>query len=728
MAKPNIVPAGAVSREGSELVEYDPAAASTAHLEPQTDEEAERQGPSQRWTFWNRQIAAALVNERRFRNEALACEQAFFGPDDDKGMRDGKPENLDKISDEVALIHSNIEVLKPLVYSDTPQPVVRRRWRGDGRTDATDLMAAEAAQRIAAYLIDTEDFDGAMMATRDDWLIAGRGQTRVVYKAATGKSLERVCPRSVAWPRHLIAPSTSWEMAAWSAFEIPMTRAKMAKRWPDKVDRVSFNNPGLVDKGRGMGDEDRDRGGFAAVEDESGAPAASPFDTVMVWEIWNREEGTVIWWTNGFTEDVLEETDDFLQLENFFPCPKPLVATTKAESLNPRPDIRYYQRLAKEIDKASRKLESLLDVISVSAFIPATMADEIKKILNGENIIIPIKDWIGMMEKGGMNGIVQWLPLQSIVAAAQALITIREQNRQALFEASGVSDIMRAQGDPNETATAQQIKGRYAGLRLSDRQRKMSLHALDVLRLMVEIAVEHFDTATLAEICALDIPMSEMERAAIIQRIDQQEALFTKQMELFQMGMAAKQQGMDINPGQPPQKPEMPKRPETSWELVHDKLRSDITRKITITIETQSTVLADEQADKESRIEFISAFATFVKELLPLITTGQFDMKTVKEILLFGVRGFPKSRTLETMIAAMPDEVKTPAQREEAAVTVAKIKSETDKQLQVMEMADNEKDRQNDLRLKGVEVLQKAADKVSPAPERPQLPPQPAAQ
>ena len=40
---------------------------------------------------------------------------------------------MSAINDEVALIHSNIEVLKPLIYSDTPQPVVRRRWRGDFR-------------------------------------------------------------------------------------------------------------------------------------------------------------------------------------------------------------------------------------------------------------------------------------------------------------------------------------------------------------------------------------------------------------------------------------------------------------------------------------------------------------------------------------------------------------------------------------------------------------------
>lgn len=727
MIAPKIVPTGAVGRDGTEIVQHDPVLANVVD-QPQTDDEAQAQGPTARWTFWNRQVSAALTHERRWRNEAVACETAYFGEDKDQGARDGQNKTMSSINDEVALIHSNIEVLKPLIYSDTPQPVVRRRWRGDGKSDETDLMAAEAGQRLAAYMLDTEDFDGAMKATRDDWLIAGRGQTRVVYKAATAKALERVCPRSVSWPRFLIAPSTSWDSAPWSGFEVPMTRSRIGKRWPDKVNLFSFNTPGLVDKSYGITDDDRDRGGFAQLNDESGQPVASPFDTAMVWEIWNREEGKVIWWSPSFKGDVIEETDDFLGLEGFFPCPKPLIATTKTESLNPRPDIRYYQRRAKEIEKATRKLEGLLDVISVSALVPAANIDDLKKILKGDNVIVAVADWVSLMEKGGLNGIVQWLPIQAIVQAAQALVTIREQNRQAMFEASGVSDIMRAQGDPNETATAQQIKGRYAGLRLSDRQRTMALHARDVLRLMIEIAVEHFDTATIAEICGLDMPMTEMERAAIIQQIETSEAIFARQMALRQEAMALAQQAQDagqpppIDPGPEPKKPDLPKPPKTSWELVHARLKSDISRKITISIETQSTILADEQADKESRIEFISAFATFVKELLPLVGTGQFDLKTVKELLLFGVRGFPKSRTLETMIASLPEEMATPQQQEDVAVTVANIKAKTEVMIKKMDGEERQKDRELEVSLKGVELIQDAADKAAPEPQNPSPP------
>ena len=687
----------------------------TRGIMPETPEEAEEQGPDEDARFWKRQIEAALVHERRFRAEAVHCENLYFGEDNDVAQsRSGDAAALNLVSDEVALIHANVDVLKPMIFSETPQPVVRRRWRGDGRFDETDLMAAEAAQRIATYMLDVEDFDGAMMGARDDWLIVGRGSARAIYKMETGqkpgpdglpveaKTSERVCPRHSEWRRTLYAPASSWHDMPWIAFEVPLTRSKIEKRFPAHAGRFAYNQKGLIDKGKAISDDDRETGGFASMpSDESGAPVPSPFDTAMVWEIWCRDTKEVIWWSPAAPGAILDRVPDPLHLEDFYPSPKPLLATTRSASMTPRSDIRYYERRAKEIDKASKKLASILEVISISGLFPGDMASEVQKLLDGTNKMIPVAAWLKFLEKGGATSIIQWLPLKDIIVAAQALVQMREQARQAMFEASGVSDIMRAQGDPNETATAQQLKGRYAGLRLSERQRRMALFALDLLRIMVEIAFEHFDTATLAEIAGLDLPMTEAERQAAIQRQQMTQALYAKMVEANQMAEA---EGVAVQPLPPP--PEEVKIPATSWELVHDRLRSDFKRKITVSIETQSTVLADETSDKEARIEFLNAFASLTSTLVPLAMGGQIDMKTVKELLMFGVRGFPKSRTIESHIANLPDEPPvTPQQQEDTAITVAKIKAETDLQIEQMRLADKEAERAHEMRLKGVGLI-----------------------
>lgn len=730
MNRADIVTAEDPRSQGDDVVAYSPAAEFNDNGLPETDDEAEAQGPTENWEFWNKQIAAAMVDERRARQEALEAEQLYFGPDNDPGgSSTDQPSN--RITDKQALIHANIDVLRPLVYSDTPTPVVRRRYRGDGRADATALMAAEAGQRIAQYLIDTSDFDHAMEGVRDDWLIPGRGAARAIYKATfetmtemvngtpvqvEKKTDEEVCVRHIPYRRFLMAPCDSWFTMPWIAFEVPMTRSAIKKRFGAKIaDAMSYNQAGLIDSDRAPGDDDRagTRGGLLS-DGESDLPAASPFDTAMVWEIWNKEGREDIWWSNAYKEDVLDKVEDPLGLEKFWPMPMPLLATTKAGSLRPRPDVKYYEQRAREIDMASEKLKSILQTISVSGLFPGAMQDEIKKILNGRNQMVAVADWIGLMEKGGTREIIQWLPLEAMVAAINALLSLREMARQAMFEASGVSDIMRAQGDPTETATAQQIKGRYAGLRLSERQKRMAIYARDMIRIMLEIAVEHFDTSTLAEICGLDLPLTEAERMqmevtndAIRKQFEMKMAAWQQAKQAIDAGALALPPGVQIPP--PPEEPELEPVPSTSWELVHAQLRDDFRRKITVTIETQSTVLADEQADKEARVEFLGAFATFVQQLGPLAASGQFDFKVVKELLMFGVRGFPKSRTLETLISSMPDEPQGEPP-EDTQVTVAKIKAEADRMLEEMRQANNDKERQHEMRMKGVDVMKDAAE------------------
>lgn len=711
--------------------------------EPENDTEAAESGPDDNWRFWDGQIKAGLLHERRWRHEALECERLYFGEDNDPGNAGADDVVRDnRISDKTSLIHANIEVLKPLLFSETPQPVVRRRFRGDGKTDETDLMAAEAGQRIAQFLLDTEPFDEAMESVRDDWLIAGRGAGRVYYKAdiaeieiddpATGqamrmpvKTMERVCPRPTEWRRLVLAPSHSWDNMPWLAFEIPYTRSMCEKRFGEEIAaRINYGQKGLVGSSHALREDDRDVDNRLIEDGETGERAISPFDTVMVWEIWNKDTQEVIWWSGSYTDGLLDKEPDPLGLEGFWPMPKPLLATTKGEQLTPRPSIKYYERRAKEVDLASEKLKTILDVVSVSGMFPGQMADEVKKLLDGTNQMIPVESWLKLMEKGGTNNIIQWLPLQHMIAAIQALITLREQSKQAMFESSGVSDIMRSQGDPNETATAQQIKGRYAGLRLSDRQRKMGTYARDMLRLMVEIAIEHFDTDYLADITGLDLPMTEMDRQMMQMQKQMAQQEFERLSQMHGMIAQAIEAGQMQGPvPPPPEPPEDVKIPGTSWELVHERLRTDYGRKISVTIETNSTVLADEQADKEARIEFLAAFSQFVSQLAPLAGSGQFDYKTVKELLLFGVRGFPKSRTLEGLIASLPDEPQGEP-KEDTAITVAKIKAQVDAEVEKMRMADKEAERQHDMRMKGVDTLVKATETAGEAAATPPPTPQ----
>ena len=739
------MPVGTLQTDGTDVMPYEPQ---TGALDtPESDAEASERGPDERAIFWEKQITAALIHERRWRTEAEHAENLYFGPDEDPTTRDaaaGAAHN--PISETTSTIHGNIDVLKPLLFSETPTPIVQRRFRGDGkRTDETDVMAAEVGQRIAQWILGTTRFDEAMEGVRDDWLIAGRGTARAFYRAefatdpltgAERKTVEEVYAKHWEWRRLVIPPGYSWDRAPWIAFEVPLTRRQVERQFsPDLAARMAYNRAGLIDRSRVLGTSDNAEIDRRDEVTTSGEVNNSPFDTTTAWEIHNRDERKVLWWSPDCSREIMGEIDDPLQLEHFWPCPKPLLATTKGSSMTPRPDIRYYEAAAKEVETATTKMAEILNVIAVAGLYPGKHEQEIRKLLSGKNALYAAEAWFALLDKGGTRDLIQWLPLEPMVAALNALATLREQAKQRMFEASGVSDIMRAQGDPRETATAQNLKGRYAGLRLASRQRAMAIYARDMLRILVEIAVEMFDTAYLAEICALDLPLTEAEREAMIAQEQAVQAAYAAAVEAHAQVMAqrqameqmAAQQGGTVTlpppPPPPAPPPEGPRIPGTSWELVHARLRDDLGRKITITIETQSTILVDEQEDKEARIEFLAAFAAFVEQIMPLVGSGQFDLKTTKELLLFGVRAFPKARTLESLISDLPDEMPQGQDKPDVQVQVAQIRAEVDLEIQRMKMADAEAERAHETRLKGVELAAEAARLAAEPDDPPPAPP-----
>ena len=59
------------------------------------------------------------------------------------------------------ILYSNTETLLPALYSETPRPVIQRRFKDD---DPFGKAVSEASQRMLEYLIDT-DVEGYILST-----------------------------------------------------------------------------------------------------------------------------------------------------------------------------------------------------------------------------------------------------------------------------------------------------------------------------------------------------------------------------------------------------------------------------------------------------------------------------------------------------------------------------------------------------------------------------------
>ena len=78
----------------------------------------------------------------------------------------------------------------------------------------------------------------------------------------------------------------------------------------------------------------------------------------------------MVWVAEG-VEDILDEDDAHLDLQNFFPCPKPAYGTVQRGSLVPVPDVMQYRDQLEEINMLTGRIHALRDALQVKGFYPA---------------------------------------------------------------------------------------------------------------------------------------------------------------------------------------------------------------------------------------------------------------------------------------------------------------------------------------------------------------------
>jgi hypothetical protein len=315
-----------------------------------------------------------------------------------------------------------------------------------------------------------------------------------------------------------------------------------------------------------------------------------------VYEVWDKSKKKVIWICKGM-DIALDERDDPLKLDEFFPCPKPIYATTTTGSLVPVPDYVQYQDQARELDQITNRISLLVEAVKVVGVYDASQ-ESIKRLLSEgtNNTLIPVDNWAMFGEKGGLRGTVDFLPLDMVVNALNNLYLAREQTKNIIYEITGIADILRGQSDPNETLGAQQIKSNYAGLRIRYLQMDIARFARDLIRLKSEIICEFFSDETILQ-------MSGAEQ-------------FNEQDQPYVL---------------------------PALEL----LRDDVLRNFRIDIETDSMVEADEQAEKAQATELLTGTADFMAKVMPAVEMTPELAPLLMEVFMFALRRYKVSKTIE---------------------------------------------------------------------------------
>jgi hypothetical protein len=591
--------------------------------------------------WWLKEIAKSRTDWKDYRDDAYEVLERY---------RDERDQSSNAVR--FNILYSNTETLKPAVYSQSPKPDVRRRFLDK---DPVGKMGSEVLQRCLAYAMDCHDFDGVLEGVRDDYILPGFAVARVRYKPyfekdkagkETGLAYEEVLTEYVGWDSFAMSRSKTWDKVWWVAFAEDLTKEEATAIFGAKAEKLAYTYRAEDDKDKRESEDNKAR----------------------VWEVWNKRTRMCLYVSEG-QEEFLMKNPDPLKLEQFFPCPKPLWMLSTTGKLVPIPEYMMYRDLAEELDDITERIHVLVSAIRRRGVYDAHNKAALEKIANTarDNHFEPIEDWTTFTAKGGLKASLEEMDLQILAQTVLALYDYRDRCLNIIYQVTGMADIIRGSSQPNETATAQAIKGKYAGMRIGNKQKAFAKFSRDMLRIMGEVIAERFSPQMLAMQSGVQLPTAQ-------------------QKQQFQMQQQAQQKQAQM--AQPPQvDPAQAKFfAQPAWEDVVKLLRNDKLRGFKIDIETDSTVLQDQEAERQSRVELLQALGGFMQQMVPGIQTAQINPATAKEVIAFTLRGFKSSQAIEDALeeapAGMPPQVaqaqqQIQRQQEQLAQQQAKAKDDT---------------------------------------------------
>jgi hypothetical protein len=334
----------------------------------------------------------------------------------------------------------------------------------------------------------------------------------------------------------------------------------------------------------------------------------------LIIELWDRETKKVMWISKSLNL-ILDERDDPLELEEFFPCPKPLYATITNETLVPIPDFTLYQDQANALDTLATRIFGLIDALKVRGVYDASEPTLQRLFTEGENnTLIPVKNWPAFSEKAGLKGAIDIVDITPIAMALKNAYDAMAQIKQEIYDITGISDIIRGQSNVIETATSAQIKSQFASLRLKEYQDGVAFYASNILKIKAQIICQQFQPETLIKIGGVS-QLSPDDQALVPQAIQM--------------------------------------------------LKDNPMRTFRIEVATDSMLYQDEQQEKEDRVAFLGAIGTYLEKAVQAAQTmPQEATPLLMDMLKFGVQGYRVGRVLEgefdNVVDAIKEQAKNP--------------------------------------------------------------------
>lgn len=496
----------------------------------------------------------------------------------------------------------NVKTQQDMLYGHVPKVSVDRRYADE--KDVVARVASEMASRILNADIEEhgQTFTEIMRSCLQDRLLPGLGCARVRYRMdgdeeAKEKTDEGIDDEYVHWMDVLWSPARTWKEVRWIAFRMYKNKSELKAFLGDdaskiKIDSIPFNSKNPM---------------------ESLSSKTSTFwNKCELWEIWSKEFQHVFWYIDGFPE-ILKWVEDPLELEGFFPCPPMFVANLTTMQYCPKSDYSFAEALYREIDELEERISLLTKAVKVVGVYDKKAGPDIGRLVNetAENHLIPVDAWAVFQERGGIKGSIEFLPIDQVVMAIEKLQAQQQSRIQQLYEVTGMSDIMRGVADQRTQVGTQQLKARFASVRIQAVQDEFTRFATDMQKLRLEIIANFYDPETIIRranmVFSMDSPLGEQnpQEAAKAQQLLLDAANFLKQSEI------------------------------NKWR---------------ISISPESMAMTDYSQLRMERTEYINALGIFLQSSYPIAERFPQATPILLELLKWGLAGFKGSKEIEGVI------------------------------------------------------------------------------
>lgn len=529
----------------------------------------------------------------------------------DKILRRYRDERqVNSVQSRYNMLWANVSTLKAATFSRMPKADVSRRFKDNDPVGRVASMILERAMdfEITHY----GDLKHCLEASVFDRFLGGRGSAWVRYEPkieSQDYAVSEQDEESDEAAEYLDSEAAPVDYVHWKDFghEPARTWDEVNKVWR----KVYLSRKALVERfGKELGEKiPLD----SSPDDQKYKDSDGIGKKGLIIELWDRETKKVLWISKSLNE-ILDERDDPLQLEEFFPCPKPLYATITNETLVPIPDFTLYQDQANALDVLSTRISGLIDALKVRGVYDASEPTLQRLFTEGENnTLIPVKNWPAFSEKQGLRGAIDIVDITPIAMALKNAYEAMAQLKQEIYDITGISDIIRGQSNVIETATSAQIKSQFASLRLKEYQDGVAFYASNILKLKAQIICGQFQPETLVKIGGVS-QLSPDDQALVPQAIAM--------------------------------------------------LKDNPMRTFRIEVATDSMLYQDEQQEKEDRVAFLGAVGQFL-ERATQASQGMPPEATplLMDLLKFGVTGYRVGRVLEGEFDNVADAIKEQAKQ-----------------------------------------------------------------